>query len=222
MRLGLVSDIHANAVALDAVLDAMPPVDGIVCAGDVIGYNPSPRECLETVRGRGWPTVKGNHDRVVASPDDYRHNEMAHAGLRYAREQLDDDQLAWLADLPESTTLADGRVRVVHSHPTDRDRYVMPSDFAGLDRHLGDEDVLVLGHTHVQHYERVGDTLVVNPGSVGQPRDRDPDAAFAVLDLGEEVSVTTHRVGYDVERVRDAIAAAGLPARTGERLERGE
>lgn len=222
MRIGLVSDIHANAVALETVLDAMPPVDRIVCGGDVIGYNPFPRECVETVRERGWPTVQGNHDRVVTSPDSYRHNQMAHAGLTYARERLDDDQLAWLANLPESMTLLDGRVRVVHSHPTDRDRYVMPGEFAGLEDHLGEEDVLVLGHTHVQHHERVGDALIVNPGSVGQPRDRNPDAAFAVLEVDDGVAVEQHRVEYDVERVQEAVAAADLPARTGERLARGE
>ena len=222
MRIGLVSDIHANAVALERVLDAMPAVDRIVCAGDVIGYNPFPRECVETVRERGWPTVQGNHDRVVTSPDSYRHNQMAHAGLTYARERLDDDQLAWLADLPESLTLLDGRVRVVHSHPTDRDRYVMPEEFSALGRHLGDEDVLVLGHTHVQHHERVGDTLIVNPGSVGQPRDRDPHAAFAVLDVDDGVTVDQRRVEYDVGRVQEAVETAGLPSRTGERLARGQ
>jgi predicted phosphodiesterase len=221
MRIGLVSDIHANAVALDAVREAMPSVEAVVCAGDVVGYNPSPRECLETVRDCGWPTVQGNHDRAVESPDQYRHNEMAHAGLRHARERLDDEQRAWLADLPESRTLFDGRLRMVHSHPTQLDRYVMPGEFTTLEPHLGEERAFVLGHTHVQHAERVGGTLVINPGSVGQPRDGDPRAAFAVLDL-DEPAVETHRVEYDVERVREGVAAAGLPSRTGARLERGQ
>ncbi len=224
MRIGLVSDIHANAVALEAVRDAMPRVDRTLCAGDVVGYNPHPRECVETVREAGWPTVQGNHDRAVETPERYRHNEMAHAGLRHARERLDEDQRAWLAGLPESRTVLDGQVRVVHSHPTDLDRYVMPSGFAALGPHLGDERVLVLGHTHVQHHERVEGTLVVNPGSVGQPRDGDPRAAFAVLDIEDEgrPSVEEHRVAYDVERVQGDVVAAGLPERTGARLERGE
>ncbi|WP_254537037.1 metallophosphoesterase family protein [Halomarina litorea] len=223
MRIGLLSDVHANAVALAAVREAMPDVEAVVCAGDVVGYNPHPAECVEAVREAGWPTVQGNHDRVVATPDRYRHNEMAHAGLRYAYEHLDSAQLSWLADLPESRTLFDGQVRVVHSHPTERDRYVMPRGFAALEPHLGDERVLVLGHTHVQHHERVDGTLVVNPGSVGQPRDGDPRAAFAVLDLeASSVSVTAHRVEYDVERVRADVAAADLPERTGARLARGE
>lgn len=223
MRIGLVSDIHANAVALAAVREAMPDVEQVVCVGDVVGYNPHPRTCVETVREAGWPTVQGNHDRVVESPERYRHNEMAHAGLRYARARLDDEQVGWLAGLPESRALVDGQLRVVHSHPTERDRYVMPRAFPALEPHLGDERVLVLGHTHVQHHERVDGTLVVNPGSVGQPRDGDPRAAFAVLDLtASEVAVEEHRVEYDVDRVQADVTAAGLPERTATRLERGE
>ncbi|MWG36929.1 metallophosphoesterase family protein [Halomarina oriensis] len=236
MRIGLVSDLHANAVAFTAVREALAdagPLDGLVCAGDVVGYNPFPSECVEALRSGAaarevgadrTDVVQGNHDRAVESPERYRHNEMAFAGLRCARERLDDEQLAWLADLPVETHLADGRVRVVHDHPTDRDRYVRPPEFGALAPHLGDETVLVLGHTHVQHAEWVEDTLVVNPGSVGQPRDGDPRAAFAVLDLPDEghPSVTEHRVAYDVERVRAAVDAAGLPERTGRRLARGE
>jgi putative phosphoesterase len=221
MRVGLLSDVHANRVALEAVLKAMPPVERVVCAGDVIGYNPHPGECVSLVRERGWPTVQGNHDRVVRTPERYRHNEMARAGLAHARDHLSGEELDWLAGLPESRLLFDGRLRVVHSHPTETDRYVRPGAFPSLAPHLGEEEVLVLGHTHLPGNERVEDTLVVNPGSVGQPRDRDPRAAFAVLDL-EAGTVEHHRVEYDIDRVQDDIVAAGLPERTATRLERGE
>lgn len=217
MRVGLVSDIHANRVALDAVLADMPPVDVLLCAGDVVGYNPWPVASLDLIRERADATVQGNHDRMVASGRPVGVNAMAQAGIQYAHDQLDQRDLAWLEELPRSVTCCDGRVRVVHDHPDpDRlDHYTRPEEFGP--HLLGDEDVLVLGHTHVQHHEVYDAGIVVNPGSVGQPRDRDPRAAYAVLDL-EDGSITEHRVEYDVETVIDAVEDAGLPHRIGTRL----
>lgn len=220
MRFGIISDIHANRIALDTVLEAMPSVDRLVCAGDVIGYNPWPAECVEIVRERSIPCVQGNHDQAIDTPNEYRANEMAHAGLLYAAERLTDDQREWLRMLPESRTFADGRVRMVHSHPTKRGRYVRPPQFSSLEPHLGDEEVLILGHTHIQHHEMVGGTLVVNPGSVGQPRDRDPRAAYAIIDL-DSGTVNEHRIDYDIDRVQEVIDTTDLPQRTGERLSSG-
>jgi len=142
------------------------------------------------------------------------------AGVEHAREALDDDALAWLGDLPAERTLADGRVRVVHGHPDDPDRYTYPDEFsAGM---LDGETALVLGHTHVQAHRTVDGGVVVNPGSVGQPRDDDPRAAYAVLDLSEpEPAVEERRVEYDVDRVIAAVREAGLPRRIGARLREG-
>ena len=104
MRVAVISDVHGNRVALDAVLSDMPEVDGIVCAGDVVGYNPWPAECVAELRERGVPTVMGNHDRAVASGTAFRFNGMAAAGVEYTREVLDDDAMAWLSDLPDERT----------------------------------------------------------------------------------------------------------------------
>jgi putative phosphoesterase len=218
MRLGLLSDIHGNKVALEAVLADMPTVDAAVCAGDIVGYNPQHRACLERVREQSITTIQGNHDRAVAGQGAFGFNSLAGAGVQHAQETLTDEQTAWLGQLPASRRVADGRVRLVHGHPADPDRYTYPRQFsADL---LGDESVLVLGHTHVQGHERFDDGVVVNPGSVGQPRDDDPRAAYAVVDL-ETLAVTEHRVAYDIERVQRAIADAGLPDRLGTRLEEG-
>ncbi|SMO79625.1 metallophosphoesterase family protein [Halorubrum cibi] len=232
MKVGLLSDVHANLPALEAVLEDMPAVDVIVCAGDVVGYNPWPAECLARVREVAAATVRGNHDRIVETPERYRANRMAEAGLEHAKRELSSEQLAWLRELPRATRFADGRHHLVHSHPApDReDAYVYPEEFPALDRHLeelaGEEDAtdlegLVLGHTHVQGARSVSGRLVVNPGSVGQPRDGDPDAAYAVLDT-DAGEVDLRRVGYDVDRVAEAVERAGLPERTAERLYRGE
>jgi len=217
MRLGVLSDIHANRVALDAVFEDMPPVDGVVCAGDVVGYNPWPAACVDAVREQGIPTVMGNHDRAVASGTAFRFNGMAKAGVEHARSELDEERLEWLRSLPDERTVEN--VKLVHGHPEDPDRYTYPREFRA--EMLGEEDVLVLGHTHVQDHRTFDDGVVMNPGSVGQPRDGDPDAAYALLDT-ETLNVEERRVAYDVERVVDAVGMAGLPRRTGERLREGK
>jgi putative phosphoesterase len=218
MRVGVISDIHANRVALETVLTDMPEVDELVCAGDVVGYNPHPADCVEAVRERKIPTVMGNHDRMLAAGRNFRGNHMARAGVEHARQELGDDATGWLADLPDERTLFEGRVKMVHGHPDDPDRYTYPEEFSpGM---LDEEDVLIMGHTHVQHAEKYGEGIVLNPGSVGQPRDSDPRAAYAVVDL-DAFTVDEHRVEYDVGTVQDDIEAAGLPRRTGSRLESG-
>jgi putative phosphoesterase len=220
MRLGVVSDVHANRIALDAVLEAMPVVDLLVNAGDVVGYNPWPAECVAAVREAEIPAVMGNHDRAVARSGVVRFNRMANAGVEYAREQVPDEARSYLAGLPDQRTVADGRVRFVHGHPDDPNRYTYVDEFAPT--MLDGEEVLITGHTHVQGHRTFDEGVVMNPGSVGQPRDGDPRAAYAVVDLGSDPpTVDERRVAYDVERVVEAVEAAGLPRRIGERLREG-
>ncbi|MDQ2056174.1 metallophosphoesterase family protein [Halobellus sp. H-GB7] len=218
MQVAVISDIHANKVALDAVLDDLPPVDALVCAGDVVGYNPWPAECVAAIRERDVPTVMGNHDRAVSSGTSFRFNSMAAAGVEYAREELDDDALEWLSDLPDERTVLDGRIKLVHGHPEDPDRYTYPEEFSPA--MLDGEDVLVTGHTHVQGHEIFADGVVMNPGSVGQPRDGDPRAAYALVDL-DDPAVEERRIAYDVDAVAEAVRETDLPERIGERLYEG-
>ncbi len=221
MRVGLISDIHANLPALEAVLDDMPPVEQIICAGDIIGYNPWPRACLERVRSIATVTVQGNHDRTVETPHRYSANRMAKAGLEHAKQTLTDEQREWLEALPRESTFGNERYLLVHSHPETLGKYVYPHEFPDLRPYLEDYDGVVLGHTHVQHKATVDDRVAVNPGSVGQPRDGDPRAAYAVLETATN-EVTLHRVEYDIERVYEEIVSVGLPKQTGERLFEGK
>jgi len=230
MRVGVVSDIHGNRVALREVLADMPAVDRLVCAGDVVGYNPWHADCVDAMRGERsglgegpWPTapiptVMGNHDRAVAGETPFAFNGMAQAGVEHAKGQLGDAQLEWLADLPEELLVCEDRVKVVHGHPEDPNHYTYPEEF-GPDL-LDDEELLVMGHTHHQHHEIYGEGIVCNPGSVGQPRDGNYRAAYAVVDL-EERTVEEHRVAYDTNEVIDAVEDAGLPREIGFRLTQG-
>ena len=230
MRVGVISDIHGNRVALREVLEDMPPVDRLVCAGDVVGYNPWHADCVDAMRGEPdalpegpWPTVTiptvmGNHDRAVAGETPFTFNGMAQAGVEHAQAELDGEQVEWLADLPDSRKVCDGRVTMVHGHPDDPDHYTYPDEFGP--ELLGDEEMLVLGHTHHQHHEIYDDGIVCNPGSVGQPRDGNYRAAYAIADLDER-TVEERRVPYDSGEVIDAVVEAGLPREIGFRLTQG-
>ena len=218
MRVGLISDIHGNKPALDAVLGELTDVELIINAGDVVGYNPWPAACLEMVREREVESVQGNHDRAVTSGSAFRFNGLAQAGVEYAKEHLSEKQRAWLDTLPETKTLVDGAIRVAHGHPDDPDRYTYPDDFSP--ELLNGESLLVLGHTHVQHAETYDAGAVVNPGSVGQPRDGDPRAGYAVVET-DSWEVKLGRVGYDIGAVREAVSAAGLPRELATRLTEG-
>jgi putative phosphoesterase len=218
MLVGVISDIHANRVALEAVLEDLPAVDALICAGDVIGYNPWPAACIDRLMDLDVPTVMGNHDRKLVTGSNFVGNRMARAGIEHARDQVSPEQRDWLADLPSERLLFDDRVQLVHGHPDDPDHYTYPEEFGA--QLLDEAPVLVLGHTHIQGYEQTEAGIVVNPGSVGQPRDRDPRAAYALLDL-EALSVQLHRVAYEIDTVREAVEAAGLPPRTGQRLVEG-
>ena len=227
MRYGVVADIHGNLPAFEAVIDAMPAVDRWLCAGDVVGYNPWPAECVDRVRELDAATVMGNHDRAVASDTGFRFNSMAAAGVSYAREKLDEDAIDWLDSLPNRRTIDGGEILIVHGHPENPDRYTYPEEFEP--EMLEDNArVTITGHTHVQGVREFDEGVVMNPGSVGQPRDGDPGAAFAVLDIDEggdadtaNVDVETHRVAYDIDRVIDAVEDAELPRKIGTRLRDG-
>jgi len=218
MQLGVISDVHANIVAFDAVLSDMPEVDLVVCAGDVVGYNPWPGECVDRIRDSSIPTIMGNHDRAVVTGEYPGFNDMAVAGVEYAREHLSDDQIEWLATLEPQQRLVEDRVKMVHGHPDDPDHYTRPEEFSP--DLLEDEDLLIMGHTHVQHHEIYDEGMVVNPGSVGQPRDRDHRAAYTLVDL-DEWTVDEHRVEYDTDAVIHEVVDARLPQQIGFRLTQG-
>ncbi|ATW88667.1 putative phosphoesterase [Halohasta litchfieldiae] len=224
MRFGIISDIHGNLPAFEAVCEAMGPVDRLLCAGDVVGYNPWPAACIDRVRELGAVTVRGNHDRAVAFDGGRRFNSMAKAGVRHAREELGDVDMEWLRSLPTEQFVADGRIHMVHGHPEDPDRYTYSSEFSASMIGEGVE-IVMLGHTHVQEYRTFEGGIVLNPGSVGQPRNGDPKAAFAVVELdenGDSPTVMEHRVDYDIDRVIEAVEEAGLPKQIGTRLQAGK
>lgn len=232
-EIGFVSDIHANKVALDAVLEDMGDIDKLVCCGDVIGYGPKPSECVEVIREKADLVVRGNHDRSISNPDKYRSNPEAKAGLVHAKEGLSKDQLDWLASL--RPTQWEGKVHISHSHPGNEDEYVFKRDFPKMGSHAHLEALVFgLGHTHQQamvdlsQFDGGYNVKVLNPGSVGHPRDGDPRADYALVSIPDgaeeasEVDVYLRSVEYDKEKTAEQVRDAGLPEDTALRILTGK
>lgn len=216
MRVALIADIHANQPALEAVLADLPPVDSVVCLGDIVGYNPMPEACLKLVQEHVDVIVQGNHDRLIETPIRMTGNRMARAGLGYAKEVLSTEQREWLQSLPQQAMIDDTYL-AVHSHPTRTESYVYPDAVETLDGSVDEYTGVVLAHTHLPDISTVNDTLIVNPGSVGQPRDENPKASYAILDT-DSGDATLHRTGYNVDKVYHEVIVEGLPSETGKRL----
>lgn len=250
MRILLISDIHSNLEALEASLAAAPPHDAIVNLGDIVGYGASPNEVTAKARELGGTVVRGNHDKVVAGLDNVEtFNPMAGMAALWNRAQLTSDSLGWLRTLPQGpVTLSElSGVQFVHGAPDDEDRYVVVVQDALPALISSDVSVTFFGHTHIQgvfllragfaetahpEYASIGQkeacdfeletgvSYMINPGSVGQPRDGDWRAGFALFDTDRRV-ITFCRVPYDVRSAQEKIFAANLPARLATRLAAG-
>lgn len=248
MRLGLLGDIHGNLHAFEAVLDevARLRVDRTVCLGDLVGYNAFPSQCISLARTRCERIVMGNHDREVGAEEPtIGTSSSARAAQLWTREQLSPDELQWLSALPNKD-VEEGRYIAVHGcylNDFHVNGYVtqtmLKANLVAVARHEGWPKLAFCGHTHVpmlaslqwgepRSHAAVGevelplgsDAILINPGAVGQPRDGDPRAAFAVVDL-EVGMVEFHRVAYDVAAAAAAVNAAGLPPALSERLFEG-
>lgn len=236
MRILVLSDLHANDTALEAVLDAARGRwDLSVCLGDVVGYGPDPNEVTARLRELGTQTIRGNHDKAVTGlmpTEDF--NPVAKAAVDWTRAQIRPDHLAWLASLPQGPLATDGIV-LVHGAFQDEDEYVFTPAQA-LDGLLDSSAaVTFFGHTHHQGGFSYQDSklevlqirprnnesfaalriepsrrYLLNPGSIGQPRDGDARAAFAIADLDHQ-TVEFWRVPYDLAAVQERMRAANLP-----------
>jgi predicted phosphodiesterase len=214
--IGIISDIHGNHVALTAVLQKLDGmgVSEIICLGDIGGYYCQINECCETLRQRKIFSIMGNHDWYLASGENCPRSNSANDCLNYQRSVISPDNLTWLSSLPERA-LVHG-LDIVHGGWNDPiDEYVRPSSeyFSNISGKY-----FASGHTHVQHLWSDDIKTYCNPGSVGQPRDGDPMAAFATWD-GE--SFQLYRTEYDIEKIQQEMARAGFNPYYSENLSRG-
>jgi diadenosine tetraphosphatase ApaH/serine/threonine PP2A family protein phosphatase len=246
VRVAVITDIHANLPALEAVLTAIDrdKVDEIWCLGDTIGYGAEPDECADLVRERCQLCLVGNHDlAVLGALDVAAFSEAAAVAVAWTRENVAERTLALLREL-EPSGEREG-IALFHASPRDPVwEYVLSAEQADACLDVQPARISLIGHSHVSLFfvrptadeESEGirgaqagdDTLLdlgtgswlINPGSVGQPRDGDPRAAWLEVDTDEQTA-RFHRVRYDVERAAASIASAGLPRRLADRLHVG-
>ena len=224
MRYAVISDVHGNLQALQAVVTAARSlaVDHWVCAGDVVGYGARPSECVALVDELSATWVAGNHELLVGGVlTTARCTRMAASSVRWTQDVLSQDVLARLADLPLQAELPG--LTIAHGSPGDPEEYVRSGDRADV-LLQGRSDGLVLGHTHAPWLRvpgrdvlrggtgvhHVGPPFLLNPGSVGQSRDVSPDARFAIVDMATK-DVELLAVPYDVREARTDLVRAGLP-----------
>ena len=248
MRYLILSDIHANVEALTAVLKhAGGRYDEIACLGDLVGYGADPNEVVEWVRGTKAvkSVIRGNHDKACCGLDSIEdYNGAAQASSLWTADALSEDNLEYLRELPGGPRDGGG-FDIVHGSPVDEDEYIISTQDAAEARPALDSAVTFFGHTHLQggfffrrnlpkQIEQVPrkwteltisiddqSTFLLNPGSVGQPRDGDWRSAYAIYAVDDRM-VTYHRVEYDVAEARRRIIEAGLPTVLGDRLRVGK
>ncbi len=245
MRYLILSDIHSNQEALEAVLDnAQGDYDRIVCCGDLAGYGADPNPVLDWARANLHAVIRGNHDRGCAGMEDLEwFNPSARAAALWTMAQLTEVNFHYLRSLPPGPLAVDG-FQLIHGSPVDEDEYLVSvADARNVFPYL-ESEIAFFGHTHLQggygwingQYHVIGrmeffqnelrqrlhpgGLWLINPGSVGQPRDGDGRAAFALFDP-ETREVVYRRVLYDYETTRRKIEAAGLPDVLGSRLALG-
>ncbi len=226
-RFAVVSDVHANLEALEKVLRRIEGLD-VYCLGDLVDYGANPNEVIEALRRRGAKTLMGNHDSAVISGDTSMFNVRAAMSSKWSAHQLATESSNYLRALPPEIRVRVEDVEFYFTHGSPDDRlweYVDPRTHSDLFGHYLDKTgarTIGLGHTHIPYVWKEGGRVVFNPGSVGQPRDGDRRASFALVSVSrEEVSVEVVRVEYDYEKAGSKIREAGLPESFADRLKAG-
>lgn len=239
MRLAVLSDIHANLAALDAVCEDLPAVDEIWVLGDIVGYGPQPNEVIRRLQELGARSVAGNHDgAAIGTVDANWFNPDAAAAIRWTATVLDENSTAYLAALPQVRT--DGELTAVHGSPREPIwEYIADASVAAANLDAFSTRHCLYGHTHLPVIYRADASrmtvvpattadaialdarrMLINPGSVGQPRDGNPDASYLLLDV-EAGRAEFHRVRYDIALTQRLMREARLPVWLIERLPMG-
>jgi len=221
VKVAFIADVHSNLEALRTTLQDIQTrgIGRILCAGDLVGYGANPNEVVAELRARNVECIAGNHDRAVSRVNPVGMNSMAAAAVYWTAKNISAEAAEFLAGLKshalidvEGTSLA-----LFHGSPRDDDEYLYEVDAVPELLEVARSHVLVTGHTHVPYVKSVVEGHLVNPGSVGQPRDGDPRASYLIFDPSES-KFEIVRLQYDVKAAAKAIMDAGLPTFLASRL----
>ncbi len=214
-RIALIADIHSNLEAFEAVLKEIKKakVKKIFCLGDIVGYGTNPNECINLTRKNKIKSVIGNHDYEAISLQNIEwFNPAARDAILWTHKKLTEANKKFLKNLP--TYLEFGNMLLVHGSPRD---YIYDYIFPDTDEYdlreffaMAKKEVIAVGHSHIQFAKKFDNKLIINPGSVGQPRDLNPKAAFCIFDT-QTLKVDLKRVKYDIGKAAGKILKAGLP-----------
>lgn len=228
MKVVVISDIHSNFVALEAVMvdidEKFEEIDFYLNVGDIIGYGPYPNEVCDLLKGlNNLISVKGNHEEALITGDTSGLISVASEAIEWTNKNISNKNLSFLKKMNEyeALKLNGFKVFLVHGSPRDYLHEYLRPDFSDeLYKWFlkdTDADLIVTGHTHVSFVKEFGRKLVMNAGSVGQPRDGNPASCYAVLDT-EKPEIKFHRVNYNVDKVMEKVNEVGLPETFGNRL----
>ena len=244
MRYFIFSDVHANLEALDAVLSAIAEeqVNRIIFLGDIVGYGAQPNEVIDRLKQlKPHAMVRGNHDKVIAGiADGNGFQDLAYTSAMWSRLQIRTDNRAYLRCMPQGPITLEQEIQISHGSPHDEDFYILNHWDARPILHQSESWIVFYGHTHLpmvysteskfsQHYPDDDEVYyrlaedkqyLINPGSVGQPRDLNPKASFAILDTDENI-ICIKRIEYDIQATQCKIREAGLPTWHADRLAAG-
>ena len=214
MKIAIISDVHANFPALDAISNELENVDAIIHAGDLIGYNPFPNRTIEIFRRLQIISVAGNHDRGIKSPDMFNFCTSSLEVLKWTAERLTKENETYINQLPieQQLIIDDYKILVVHGAPNHPNRYIYPTDLTlELIEDVSDEvDMLVWGHTHYPIMTKIEGVILLNPGSVGQPRDGDWRASYAIFNTTNS-SIEFQRREYNIQTLVNKARKEDFP-----------
>jgi len=222
--IAFISDIHANVIAFDAVLGDIKKhrPDIIICAGDIVGYYPYPNETVERVVSHKINSIVGNHDRAVVRINPVGMNRIAAEAILWTAKNIKAEHVDYLRSLRSrmNTRIDELVVSVYHGSPRDDDEYLYEIDATEELLEMSESWLVVMGHTHIPFVKKMKRGMIINAGSVGQPRDGDPRASYVLFDSNLK-EAWIKRVEYDVGEVEKKVKEVGLPHFLGERLKYG-